>query len=137
MAVKDNNVSPTAKFVRECIPFPIVTATSQTDVRAGSVVPGFPFEIVKVSAYASAVTGTISCNVKIGATSALASTITPVATGSGIVDGSLSSTLANRRGSATDAINVHYTTDNSGAATNLRVTVWIRPHPLHGEVYNV
>lgn len=137
MAVKDTNVLKTAKFVRECISVPIVTAINQADTRAAGILPGFAFEIVKIEAYASAVTAAITCMVKIGTANALSGAITPAAASTGIVQGSLHGTRANRRGAATDAINVHYTTDGSGAATNLRVTVWIRPLPLNGEVYSV
>jgi hypothetical protein len=49
----------------------------------------------------------------------------------------LATTLAARRGSASEAIQLKYTSDGTGAATNLVVSVWIRPLPLDGEVYSV
>ena len=133
MAVKDVNVLPTANFAKECITFVIpATSVGQTDLEVDSCVPGFAFEIERISVMATAVTATASVNVKIGTTSALSSVITPVA-GTDTA-GTLSSTLASIRGSDSDAINVEYTTNGSGVITNGRVRVWIRPIPLNGEI---
>lgn len=132
MAVTDAKIHPNNKSARQPIAVPIITALSQTDLKALSHVLGFKFEVVAVHVWATAVTATISVNVKIGTTSVLTGAITPVA-GTEVV-GTLAASRLTRRGSATDALNVEYTTNGSGAATNLRVTVWVRAYPLNGEV---
>lgn len=131
MAVNDKNVSKAAKIAEKELVVSIVTAVSQSDVVAFSYVPGFPFEIVSVKNYARTEAGAVTADVKIGSTSALASAVafaTATAT-----TASLSSTLASRRGSSTDAINVHYTSDGTGALTNGHVVVVFRPMPLNGD----
>lgn len=132
MAVTDQKIHPNAKVALVPITVGITTAISQTDTKAQSVIPGFKFEVVKVEVWASAVTATISAQVKIGTTSVLTGAVTPVA--GTPTAGTLVSSRTSRRGSATDALNIEYTTNGSGAATNLRVTVWVRPYPLNGEV---
>lgn len=108
------------------------TATSQTALLTDAVTPGFAFKIVKVEAMATAVTATISVDVQIGTTSVLTGAITPVANTP--TAGTLSTTTANLLGSKTGIIKLFYTSNGSGAATNARVRVWIRPQPLNGEV---
>lgn len=137
MAVKDINVSRTsANFAKELIRLQIgATATGQTGKQPDGVIPGFAFEIVKVEVNALTVTATISVDVLIGSTSCLTGAVTPVAATP--TAGTLSSTLANKRGTATEAINVQYTSNGSGAMTNGIVSVWIRPIPANGEVYSI
>lgn len=137
MAVQDINIKKDANIARECIVFPfiIASAISQADVKVRGVVPGYAFEITKVEVFAKTVTATLSVQVKIGTTSALSAAVTPVADTP--TAATLSTTLANKRGSSTEAINVHYTTDGTGAFTGMTVHVWIRPLPLNGEVYAV
>lgn len=137
MAVKDINIDRTrANFAKELIRLQIgTTAVSQTAKQPDGVIPGFAFEIVKVEVNALTVTATISVDVLIATTSVLTGAITPVAATP--TAGTLSSTLATKRGSATEAINVQYTSNGTGAATNAIVSVWIRPVPANGEVYSV
>jgi hypothetical protein len=71
-------------------------------------------------------------DVLIGSTSCLASAITPVAATP--TAGTLSTTLANKQGSATAVLKAAYTSNGTGAATNGFVTVWIRPQHMNGEV---
>lgn len=131
MAVLSKMVDPADFLARKPITFPIpTTAVGQADLKAGSSVPGFKFRITKVQAFCTARTAIISVDVKIGTTSALSAAITLDAT---LQTGTLSSTLSRLRGSSTAAINVHYTSDGAGAATNLSVTVWVRPYPMANE----
>lgn len=133
MAIKDTNVLSTAGIGKECIRLHIgTTATGQTGKQPDGVIPGFDFQIVKVEVNALTVTATISVDVLIGSTSCLTGAITPVAATP--TAGTLSTTLANVRGSSTEAINVQYTSNGTGAATNGIVSVWIRPQPMNGEV---
>jgi hypothetical protein len=136
MAVKDINVDKNAKHARECINFELgVTATGQAAKQTDSHVPGFAFEIVRVEVYALTVTAAISVDVQIAGATALNAAVVPVAnTPTAAV---LAAALAARRGSASEAIQLKYTSDGTGAATNLRARVWIRPLPLDGEVYSV
>jgi hypothetical protein len=136
MAVKDTNVDKNAKFARKAVRLNLgVSATGQTAKLVDSVTPGFAFEIVKVEVMAVTVTANISADVQIGGTTALNAAVVPVAaTPTAAV---LATSLAARRGSATEAIQLKYTSDGTGVATNLIVTVWIRPLPLDGEVYSV
>lgn len=110
---------------------PIPTAVGQADVLAYSFVPGHPFEIVGVEAYARVEAGVVSADVKIQAVSALAAIINYV-TATRVV-GALSALFASRRGSQTDAINVHYTSDGAGVLTNGVVTVRYRAMPMNGD----
>ena len=133
MAVKDRNVLPTSNIGLECIRLAIgTTATGQTAKVPDSVTPGYAFQVVKVEVNALTVTATISVDVLIGSTSALASAVTPVAATP--TAGTLSTTLANLKGSSTAILKAAYTSNGTGAATNAFVTVWIRPQHMNGEV---
>lgn len=133
MAVRDKDFLSTANAGHQVLTMPIgATATSQTDLEVDEVTPGFNFEIVRVQVHATAVTATASVNVLIGSTTALTGAITPTA--GNVVSGTLSTTAASRRGSSTDSIIVQYTTNGSGAITNGKVRVWVRPFPMNGEV---
>lgn len=133
MAVKDSNILPTAKVALECLTLIIgTTSTSQSDIEVDEVTPAFDFEVERVEVYATAVTATASVDVKIGTTSVLSSAVTPVA--GTATAGTLSSTLANIRGSSSDLVRLHYTTNGTGVITNGRVRVWIRPQPMNGEI---
>ena len=133
MAVKDRNVSPASNIGVKAIRLAIgTTATGQTAKVPDAVTPGFDFQVVRVEANALTVTATISFDVLIGSTSCLASAITPVAATP--TAGTLSTTLANRKGSSTAILKAAYTSNGTGAATNGFVTVWIRPQHMNGEV---
>jgi len=136
MSITDSKISRGGKTSWKCIALHLgTTATGQTAKKPDGVVPGFAFQVMRVEVNALTVTATISVDVTIGTVSVLTGAITPVAATP--TAGTLSTTLTNLRGDATEAINVTYTTNGSGAATNAIVRVWIRPHPLHAEVYNV
>jgi hypothetical protein len=132
MAVSDKKMLNTGKAAWKPIRFVMpATATGQTDLEVDSCIPGFAFEIVRVTARATAITATQSINVKIGTTTALASPLTVVAA----VDtaATLATSKAARRGGAAEEINLEYTTNGAGVITNGRVTVWIRPFPMSDE----
>lgn len=131
--IKDYKLDPNGNAVKECIALALgTTATGQTAKRVDAMTIGYPFKIVRVEAYALTVTATITVDVQLGTTSVLASAITPVADTP--TAGTLSATTANLIGSATSVLNLKYTSNGSGAATNCFVNVWIRPQPLNGEV---
>jgi hypothetical protein len=132
VAVSDKKMLNTGKSALKCLTMPIGTsAVSQTDLEVDELRPGFNFEIVKVEVHATSVTATASVNVLIGSTTALASVITP--TTANVVQGTLATSKAARRGSATENIVVQYTTNGSGVIVNGKVRVWIRPFPMSDE----
>ena len=136
MAVRDKDVDKNAALGRKLVLLTApATATGQTALEVDTTVPGFAFEIEKVEVHATAVTATISADVQIGSTSVLSAAVTPVANAP--TAGTLSSTLANIRGSSTDELRLLYTSNGTGAATALKARVWIRPIPGNGEVYSV
>lgn len=129
MKVDDRNTSPDASFVRQSVTLHRASvAASQADVLVASFRPGFDFEIVDVQAFANGVTATASYMVKIGATNALAAATTPTADTRG--SAALHATAANRRGTASEDINLHVTTNGTGAFADLSVIVTFRSSRL-------
>lgn len=129
--IKDYKMDPAGGSAVHTLAFPITTAVSQTGLLAGAWTPGYRFQIRKVSVFATAVTATITADVQIGGTTVLTGQITPVAGTE--TAGTLVSTPATLRGSSSGQIQVKYTTNGTGAATNLVVRVQIRPYPCAGE----
>ena len=130
--IKDKAIEPTAATPQNAIPLEIVTALSLTSAVVASVQPGYAFEVVKVEDFARTVTATITYDCKVGTMSVLAATATPVAATR--TTRTLATSRASRRGTSSSALTVELTTNGTGAATNMKVTVWIRPYPLNGEV---
>ena len=108
-------------------------AISQADVNVQTALIPFRFEVVAVAAWAQSLTATLTVDVKLGTTSCLAAIITPTQTVAAPAIGTLATTRANRRGNANTTVRLHVTTNGTGVATNLLVTVSIRPYPLNGE----
>lgn len=131
MAVRDRHIDRDARVARETITIPLVTAVSQTDVVAHSFTPGFPFEVVAVSTYNSNKAGAVAGVLKVGGRTAVAAVSFTDETE---VEQTVTDTVANRRGSAAEAITLEYTSDGSGALTNGSVSVTIRPLGLRGEI---
>lgn len=134
MAVVSKKVLNTDPLGSQLVDFTIVTSTSQAGVKFGQVTPGYRFKVTKVSVFAVTVTATISVDVQINGTSVLSSAITPTAGNE--VAGTLSSTLANLLGTASNPLQVFLTTNGTGAATNLSVMVYIRPYPMNQDGSN-
>jgi hypothetical protein len=130
MAIEDQNVNPTARSARKSLPVSITTAISLAGVVVYKFTPGYRFRLTGCSDFARTVAAVISYVVKVGGRIAVAS-VTPVAAAETVR--SLSTTLANLRGSATEAITIELTTDGSGAATNLAVNLEIRPLGMSGD----
>lgn len=129
MAVTDKKITKNAYGAHHAIQANITTAISQTGLLVYGWTPGFAGKIQKVSCFATAVTATITVDVQIGGTTVLTGQITPVAGTE--VAGTLSSTLSALRFKSTDQVQIKYTTNGSGAATNLSVTVQVRPYPMN------
>lgn len=130
MAIEDSNVNPTARSARKSLAVSITTAVSLAGVVVYSFKPGYRFRLTGASDFARTVTAAITFVIKVGGRIAVAS-VAPVAATETIR--TLSTTLANLRGSATEAITIELTTDGSGAATNLAFNLEIRPLGMAGD----
>lgn len=132
MSVKDTKMDSAGYATWKVLTAPIgTTATGQTSLEVDEFRPGHDFEIESAEVYCTATAATASVNVLIGSTSVLSAQMTPSA--GARVAGTLSTTIANRRGSATDNIVVQYTTNGTGSITNGKVRITYRPFPLNGE----
>lgn len=131
MAVKDKNVKPDAVIASDKQVVAIVTAVSQSGVVAYSYTPGYRFQLTRVRSYCRVKAGTIAGAVKVSTRTAVTTVTFTQATE---VAQTLSTTLANIQGSATDAITIEYTSDGTGALTNGFVVLEFRPLGMNGEI---
>ena len=131
MAVTTRKVRNTDALGHKILVVELVTAVSLADVLAYKFIPGHPFQIVGAEGWARTEAGVVTADVKIEAVTSLAAVIA-FATATRVV-ATLHATLANIRGSKTDAINVHFTTDAAGVLTNGFVTVRYRQMPMSGD----
>ncbi len=109
-------------FARSAVP------ASQAALLIGSFQPGYAFEIVSVQHLAKTVTATASYQLKIGTTNATSATTPTAAT-----RGNATLTAGALQGDEDDVINLHATTNGSGAFADLEVIVTIRPLGLRGD----
>lgn len=129
MAVKDINILPSSQIAKERMTANITTALTQTNTVAFSYTPGFRFQVTRVRSYCQTKAGVVTARVLVGGRVAASCTFTSATE----LAQTLSATLANLRGSATEAVTVDFTTDGSGVLTNGSVTFEIRPYPMAGE----
>lgn len=132
MAVRNKNVSRDATIARRVLPVAIPTATSLTDAVVFSFLPGESYRLVRARSFCRTKAGTVTFKVKVGTREAVASGTFTAATEDAQT---LSTTLANVKGSASEAITIELTTDGSGALTNGVVVLEYRPSPLANEVH--
>jgi hypothetical protein len=133
MAITDRKVHPDARLADKIHNvYRDTTVASQTDLKIGIHRPGYRFRVVGVEVFCSALTGTVSVQVKIGTVSVLNAVITPIAVTR--VAGVLSATLANLVGKSTEDINVEVTTAAASTLDDVTVTVTLRPYPVNQEV---
>lgn len=131
MSIKTYKISSDNKVALECIDLHVgATTVAKTDQESDQVTVGYPFEVVSAEVYCTAITADSTVEVLIGSTS-VTGDITPVAVTP--TAGTVSSTLASKRGDATDVLKLTYTTDADGAITNGRVRVWVKPQGLNGQ----
>ncbi len=131
MAIRDGDMHKAAATPRHPLVVALVTAISQTGVVAFSYTPGYKFQIAAVISYCRVKAGTVTATVKIGSRTAVTTVGFTTATE---LAQTLSTTLANIRGSSTETITIEYTSDGSGVLTNGFVTLFVRPYPLSGEL---
>ena len=129
MKIRNQNVDPASQIGRRLLNASLVTAISQTGVVAYSFTPGHRFQITKVRTYCRVKAGTVTGVVKAG-TRTVATLAFTTATE---LAATLSTTLANIRGSATEAITIEYTSDGTGVLTNGFVIIEFRPRPMAGD----
>jgi len=128
--IRDQEVHKAAAIARKPLVIPIDTAIDLTAAVVYSFVPGFKFQVVASRSFCRTKAGTVTANIKIGARTAAAVVFTAATE----VAQTLSTTLANIRGSSTDVLTVELTTDGSGVLTNSVLTITIRPYPLAGDI---
>jgi hypothetical protein len=132
MGIRSRNVKRTSALGKECVQLALGTsAVSQTAKRTDAITIPYAFQIVSVEAYCLTTAATITFDVQIGTTSVLSAVITPVADTP--TAGTLSATTASTQGAANTVLNLKYTSNGAGAATNAFVSVWIRPLGMEGD----
>ena len=132
MPVVDKSIGPDAGVAREIVLlFVDDVPISQTGQIYDSAIPGFAFYVEKIEHFAEAVTATATFQAFIG-TTALVAASTPVA--DTLTQATITATEAQRKGTATDDLNIKVTTDGSGLLTGLKVRITIRPYPMGGEL---
>jgi len=131
MAVKDKNILPDAAVASRLVTINPVTAVSQSGVVIWSFTPGYAFQVSKCTTFCNTKAGTVTAALKVGSNTASTLAFTAATE----VTATLSSTLANLRGSSTDTITLALTTDGSGALTFPTINITFRPFPMNGEAY--
>lgn len=130
MGVKDRNVIPTAILPRKVTEIFVNPAINQTSIIVYGYVAGYRHQLVRASSWCRTKAGAVTYVVKVGGRVAVAAG----AFGAGVhTVASLSATLANLQGSATDIITIEVTTDGTGAVADGRIFLEWRPRPLDGE----
>jgi hypothetical protein len=122
-------------FCRDYV-IPLPTAINLTDAVLADIVPGFAGEIVGIQAYNRVKAGTVTLKCSTGGANfgAGRSAMTNLSPTTAVREAcTLSTTLANRRFTSTEAIRVAITTDGSGALTNGLLVITVRPRPQQGE----
>lgn len=132
LLVRDQSFDPTCFTVQKHLPVSIPTAVSLAGVQVWGFTPGYRFIVQSVRSFARTVTATISFNVRIGTQTCMASaTNVPVADTD--TNHALSATGTDLRGLDTERLNITLTTDGTGAATNLTVTITLRVLGMNDE----
>jgi hypothetical protein len=122
-------MAKTSRTVEKIFNKEIITAISLTSAVVASFKPKYKYQIERIVTYCRTKAGTVTAVVKVGTRTVATLTFTAATE----VEATVSSTLANLRGSSTEAITIELTTDGSGALTNGNVTIVFRPYPLQGE----
>ncbi len=129
MSVRDQHIAKAANSALKHLSVGITTAISLTSAVVFSFAPGYKFQIQRIRSFCRTKAGTVTAVVKVGTRTAASITFTAATE----VAQTLSSTLANLQGSASEAITIELTTDGSGALTNGALVISIRPQGMHGD----
>lgn len=132
MPVVDRSIDPTAGVALKVVDLgTAIVGNSETALLVDSMVPGRPFYVEKIEHFCEDITAVFTYIVSIGATALTGATAPADITRA---DATITATLAQRIGTAADAINLAVTTDGAGAAVGAKVRVHIRPYPMGGEI---
>lgn len=123
MRITDKHIHPGSAFAQQRIVAPLVTAVSLTAAVIFSFLPGYRFQITRIRSFCRVKAGTVTATVKVGTRTAASITFTSATE----LAQTLSTTLANLRGTESEAITVEITTDGTGALTNGHLTLEFRP----------
>jgi hypothetical protein len=127
--IRDYNLDPAARVAETPFVVPVPTTISLTGVVIYSFLPGYRYRIKRIRSFCRVKAGTVTAVVKIGTRTAASIVFTQATE----VAQTLSTTLANLKAAADEAITVELTTDGSGALTHGTITIITRPYPLNGE----
>jgi hypothetical protein len=128
--IRNQNVNRKANVDWKTIPVALDNAINLTSAVVYSLTPGYKLQIEKIASYCRTKAGTVTAVVKVGGRTAASVTFTAATE----VAQTLSTTLANIRASATEAITIELTTDGSGALVNGFISITFRPWPKAGEL---
>jgi hypothetical protein len=130
--VVDRSIDPAAGVALEVVQLgTAIVGNSETALLADSFVPGHGFYVEKIEHFCEDITANFSYIVLIGSTALTGATVPADITRA---DATITASVAERKGSKTDAINLTVTSDGSGAAVGAKVRVHIRPYPMGGEL---
>lgn len=127
---RNQNIDKAADFPKQPLCIDLATAINLTGAVVFSFTPGYKYQIARIESFCRVKAGTVTAVVKVGGRTAASITFTSATE----VAQALSATLANIRGSATDAITVELTTDGTGALTNGNLVILYRPWPLNRDI---
>lgn len=123
MRITDKHLHPGAAFAQQRLVAPLVTAVSLTGAVMFSFLPGYRFQVTRILSFCRVKAGVVTAVVKVGTRTAASVTFTTATEAAQ----TLSTTLANLRGTAAEAITIELTSDASGVLTNGHIVLEIRP----------
>lgn len=127
--ITDKKMDKNGMAARHVLNVPITTAINQSGLLVYGFTPGIQGKIEKVTVFASSVTATITVDVQVSGTTALTGQITPVAGTE--TAGTLVSNIDTLIVTPSEQIQVKYTSNGTGAATNLVVSIVLRAYPTN------
>jgi len=127
--IVDTDVSPVSQVGGEKLDIALNPATGLSGVAEWQYTPGFQFQITRCKAWCRVKTGTVTVTLVVQGRTAASLTFT----GGSENNATLSTTLANIRGSKTEAIQLIVTTDGTGNLAGGHVVLEFRPWPMAGE----
>lgn len=123
MRIQDKHIHPSAAFAQQRLVAPLVTVVSLTSAVVFSYLPGYRYQITRIRSFCRTKAGVVTAVVKVGTRTAASITFTAATE----VAQTLSATLADLRGTATEAITIELTTDGTGALNNGHIVIEARP----------
>jgi len=128
--IVDQDISPLSQGVGEKLSIVLNPAINLAAATVYSYTPGFQFQLTRVRHWCRVLAGAVSYQILVGGRVAVASTNFASGIDGG---GTLSSVLANVRGSKTDALQIQITSNGTGQLTDGDIILEFRPYPVAGE----